>query len=189
MDSVKLFKCLSDKSRIKLILALKEKPAYVELLAEKLQLSPSTVSFHLKKLQELSIVTSKKDQYYTVYSLNSEELNKTVFEFICASQAGTEKTDADPEEAYRQKVIKSFFHYETLKQIPVQMKKRQIVLSHIVRKFEFGREYPEKELDEIFKSDIPRSLCIEEGFHRIGIDVQDKQRVPQDRDKNRNKIF
>ncbi len=169
MDSVKLFKCLSDKSRIKLILALKEKPAYVELLAEKLQLSPSTVSFHLKKLQELSIVTSKKDQYYTVYSLNSEELNKTVFEFICASQAGTEKTDADPEEAYRQKVIKSFFHYETLKQIPVQMKKRQIVLSHIVRKFEFGREYPEKELDEILKAIFHDHCALRRAFIESGL--------------------
>ena len=35
-------------------------PMYVELLAERLKLSTSTVSFHLRKLLDANIVSSKK---------------------------------------------------------------------------------------------------------------------------------
>ena len=47
-------------------------PMYVELLAERLGVSTSTISFHLKKLMEANIVSCKKEQYYTIYSLNEE---------------------------------------------------------------------------------------------------------------------
>jgi len=151
MDSVKLFKCLSDRSRLKIILELKEKASYVELLAEKLKLSPSTVSFHLKKLQELSLVSAKKDQYYTVYSLNSELLEKPVINFICSSELKDSKEDEKSEFEYRNKVIKSFFHYDKLKRIPVQMKKRNIVLAYIIRLFDYDKDYSEKEVNEKLK--------------------------------------
>lgn len=60
MDPIKIFKCLSDSSRLNIINSLMIEPMYVELLAERLNLSTSTVSFHLKKLMEADIVSSKK---------------------------------------------------------------------------------------------------------------------------------
>ena len=49
-ECLSLFKLLADDTRLKLLCALAEKEQYVELLAEKLQLSAPTVSFHMKKL-------------------------------------------------------------------------------------------------------------------------------------------
>ena len=49
--------------------ALREKDMYVELLAERLQLSAPTVSFHMKKLQAAGLVDARREQYYTMYSL------------------------------------------------------------------------------------------------------------------------
>ena len=57
-------------------------PMYVELLAERLNLSTSTVSFHLKKLMEAGIVSSKKVQYYTIYSLNEDLFSKKLKDLV-----------------------------------------------------------------------------------------------------------
>ena len=62
-EAIMLFKCLSDKSRLHLLKALAMEDMYVERLAERLDLSASTVSFHLKKLTEAGLVTSYKTQY------------------------------------------------------------------------------------------------------------------------------
>ncbi|MBQ6395265.1 MAG: DUF2087 domain-containing protein [Atopobiaceae bacterium] len=56
------------------------------------------------------------------------------------------------EEAYRQKVIKSFFEYGKLRSIPVQRKKRLICLERIAELFELGKVYEEQELSEIIAS-------------------------------------
>ena len=47
---VKLFKCLSDKSRLQILKSLINEDMYVELLTPRLNLAPSTISFHLKSL-------------------------------------------------------------------------------------------------------------------------------------------
>ena len=50
-DAIKLFKCLSDKSRLQILKSLIKEEMYVERLAERLGLTPATISFHLKKLE------------------------------------------------------------------------------------------------------------------------------------------
>ncbi len=60
MDKLEVFKCLADSSRLKIINSLMTEPMYVELLAERVALSPSTVSFHLKRLLNANIVSSKR---------------------------------------------------------------------------------------------------------------------------------
>ena len=64
--ALRLFKCLSDASRLRILQALSEGDMYTELLAERLGITPSTVSFHMKKLEEAGLVSSRKEQYYTV---------------------------------------------------------------------------------------------------------------------------
>ena len=50
--AIRIFKCLSDASRLNIIATLRSGEAYGELLAERLGLSASTLSFHMKKLEE-----------------------------------------------------------------------------------------------------------------------------------------
>ena len=73
-NALRIFKSLSDMSRLRIVQSLSKGEMYTELLAERLGITPSTVSFHMKKLEEAGIVTSRKEQYYTVYSLNSDVL-------------------------------------------------------------------------------------------------------------------
>ena len=47
-----LFKCLADRSRLRIVQSLLREDMYVELLSQRLGLTPATISFHLKKLEE-----------------------------------------------------------------------------------------------------------------------------------------
>lgn len=155
MDSLEIFKCLADKSRLKIIGSLKKEPMYVELLAERIGISAPTVSFHLKKLMEAGIVSPQKEQYYTVYSLNQDLLSSSLGEMIGDNE---DDEELEREENYRNKVIESFFQYGKLLEIPVQKKKKQIICEEIARNFEVSRQYAEKEVNIII-ADIHEDFC------------------------------
>jgi predicted transcriptional regulator len=156
-DVIALFKCLSDRSRLQILKSLVQQPMYVELLAERLNLTPPTISFHLKKLESIGLVYPVKDQYYIVYHLNAAVLDQKMINFIRDESPDTEK-QAEREENYRQKVLDSFFEYGKLKNIPVQRKKRLIILKEICKSFEMDRKYTEKEVNLII-ADYHDDFC------------------------------
>ena len=147
-NALKIFKCLSDASRLRIVQSLTQGEMYTELLAERLGLTASTVSFHMKKLEDAGIVVSRKEQYYTVYSLNREVLEKTLYEAAVSGPDGADEQQRR-EEQYRRKVIGAFFEYGRLRSIPVQRKKKLICYQLIAERFEIGRVYEEKEVNEI----------------------------------------
>ena len=108
-EAIRVFKCLSDASRINIIAALRGGEAYGELLAERLGLSPSTLSFHMKKLEEAGLVTSRKEQYYTVYALREEAVRLRIADMIPAGSPEEEDAARKREDAYRRKVLDAFF--------------------------------------------------------------------------------
>lgn len=150
-EAIRLFKCLADKSRLQILKSLVIEDMYVERLAERLGITPPTVSFHLKKLTEAGIVSSYKSQYYMMYSLNRTVLNASILDIVCEKSDEAE-LQAQRDEAYRQKVLDSFFEYGKLKSIPAQRKKERIVLEKIAEVFEFGRVYTEQEVNEIISN-------------------------------------
>lgn len=157
MDSMKLFKSLSDKSRLAIVSNLMEGPMYVELLAERLGLTPSTVSFHLKKLVDAGVVSSRKEQYYQMFELKKELLEQTLSQVIQLS-VREESEEKQREEEYRKKVIQSFFEYGKLKMLPVQQKKALIIYEEIGKAFETGRMYTEREVN-ITIADFHDDFC------------------------------
>ena len=62
------------------------------------------------------------------------------------------------DEAYRKKVIDTFFEYGKLKSIPTQKKKERIILEEIVKSFEPGRCYTEREVN-IILADFHDDFC------------------------------
>ncbi|NLF29166.1 MAG: metalloregulator ArsR/SmtB family transcription factor [Clostridiales bacterium] len=145
-----LFKALADETRLKILRALSEREAYVELLAERMQLSPATVSFHMKKLSAAGLVKARKEQYYAMYSLKEEALNMTLKELVLPGGEG-DASEKLREEQYRQKVLKTFMPDGFCPTMPAQFKKRQMVLEKIFGAFEVGKVYPEREVNEIIE--------------------------------------
>ena len=118
-EVIALLKCLADRSRLQIVRSLAGEDLYVELLAERLGLAASTVSFHLKKLAAAGIVSSYRTQYYAMYSLNRDVLGRNLLELVSACSDEVEE-QRRREEAYRQRVIDSFFEYGRLTAIPKQ---------------------------------------------------------------------
>lgn len=147
-DAIKLFKCLADKSRLQILKSLAIEDMYVERLAERLGITASTVSFHLKKLTEAETVTSYKSQYYMMYSLRRDIFDTTILKII-QEESDEAALQAQRDANYRQRVIDAFFEYGKLKSIPTQRKKERIILEEIAKSFERGRIYTEREVNEI----------------------------------------
>ena len=155
--AIMLFKCLADKSRLQILKSLSLEDMYVERLAERLGLTPATISFHLKKLADAGAVTSYRNQYYVMYSLNQEVFLSRILDII-QEESDEASIQANRDAAYRQKVIDSFFEYGKLKSIPTQRKKERIILEEIAKAFEPGSVYSEREVNIII-ADFHDDFC------------------------------
>ena len=151
-ELVTFFKALADSNRLKIVGLLAEKSYSVEELATLLKLKPSTVSHHLSKLSEAELVNSHAESYYSVYQLDKkmlEEKSRSMFSQTELSSVAAE-VDAD---AYDNKVVKDYSKRDgSLKTLPSQRKKFEAILRHVVKAFEVGKRYSEKQVNEILKS-------------------------------------
>lgn len=148
-DPVTFFKALADNSRLRILATLMDAPKYVEVIAERLNLTPSTVSFHLKKLEEVGLVDKVKEQYYIVYSVNTTLLEKTPKAWLEMETLKEDQLEDEREQAYRKKVLDAFFEYDRLVAIPVQRKKKRIILEKLLDAFGADLDYTELEVNTI----------------------------------------
>lgn len=139
---------MADRSRLQILKSLLEEDMYVERLAQRLELAPATVSFHLKKLMDAGAVSSRREQYYTMYSINKEVFQCRILD-ILGEKSSDAQRQQEREARYRQRVLDSFFEYGRLKAIPAQRKKERICLEEIAKELELGRPYPERELNQV----------------------------------------
>ncbi|MFL7869776.1 MAG: metalloregulator ArsR/SmtB family transcription factor [Anaerolineales bacterium] len=147
-ELVAFFKALADANRLKIVGLLAQQPYSVEQLAALLELRPSTVSHHLSKLAEVGLVSAKADSYYNIYQLEEESLQKTRLLFSQQDLAAVVE-DVDLE-AYDRKVVEDYSLPDgRLKTIPAQRKKLEAVLRYVVKAFEPGVRYSEKQVNEI----------------------------------------
>ena len=150
-----LFKALGHPVRLLILNLIRIKPRHGEELATILSLNPATVSHHLGKLSDVGLLQAEKDQYYQVYSLAGAVLDKPLRDVVFMPQAGV--TAQVQEDAYRQKVLRTFFKFGRLKAIPAQLKKFMIVLERVAEEFEPGRTYTEREVNQVlveFNDDV-----------------------------------
>jgi ArsR family transcriptional regulator len=150
-----LFKALGHPVRLLIVNLIKLKPRHGQELAAILGLNPATISHHLAKLTEAGLLQSRKDQYYQTYSLAGDILSKTLAEVVFVPQPELAADVA--EDAYRQKVLQTFFKHGRLVQIPAQLKKRLIVLEKLALEFDPGCRYDEREVNQIlveFNDDV-----------------------------------
>lgn len=142
-----LFKALGHPTRLLIMNLVKIKPRHGEELAAILRLKPATISHHLAILTRTGLLSSKKDQYYQIFSPINANLQPTLEEMVTLPQPGL-PTRVE-EDAYRNKVLKTFLKQGRLVIIPAQLKKRQIIFETIVEEFEPDRSYSEREVNQI----------------------------------------
>lgn len=142
-----LFKALGHPARLLILNLVRMKPRHGEELAAILGLKPATISHHLAMLAGVGLLELEQDQYYHVYSLVGRMLEKRLGELVQLPQPGLKVAVA--EDAYKDKVLRTFFRRGRLTHIPAQLKKQQIILERLVQEFEAGREYSEREVNQV----------------------------------------
>jgi len=151
---VNYHKALADSTRIKILILLAEGELNGQVLAEKLGVTPATITHHAAKLREASLIKERRDKNTIYFSLNhyfiknsASATENLIYQRVNPEHTAERIPDADQQ--LRESVIKNFFTQDgKLKSIPAQLKKKLIVLTHIVSMLENGRKYSEKEINE-----------------------------------------
>jgi len=144
-----LLKVIADETRLRILGLLAERGHNGKELAERLDLTPPTISHHMRKLVAAGIVTATPDAQQQHYALNSQLLLDARSMTVRPAEKRTpEQRDGDEERA---KVLRNFFEGPRLKSIPAQRKQRVIVLQHLLEQFDAAKAYTEREVNDILR--------------------------------------
>ena len=148
-ELVDFYKALADANRLKIVGLLAGRAYSVEELAALLYLKPSTVSHHLAKLTQIGLVSARTESYYNVYHLEEKALEEKTRRLLSREDFTTAAADIDLD-TYDRKVIADYTRKDgSLKTIPAQQKKLEAILRYIVKAFEPGKRYNEKQVNKI----------------------------------------
>ncbi len=150
-ELVDFYKALADANRLKIVGLLANRAYSVEELAALLDLKPSTISHHLAKLTQVGLVSAKTESYYNVYRLEEKALEEKTRRLLSREDFQSAAADVDVD-AYDHKVVADYRRRDgSLKTIPAQRKKLEAVLRHVVKAFEPGKRYSEKQVNKILE--------------------------------------
>jgi biotin operon repressor len=142
------FKALANANRLKIVGLLARRPYSGEELAALLGLKASTVSHHLSRLSQVGLVSARAEGYYSIFQLEESALQKT--RLLFSHKDLVTVADGVDVDGYDRKVIADFTRPDgSLKEIPAQRKKLEAILRYVVRDFEPGNRYTEKQVNKI----------------------------------------
>ncbi len=148
-ELLQFFKAMADGNRLKIVGLLSQKPHTVEQLSALLGLGMSTISHHLSNLAKADLVEARTDGHYYLYSLRQDTLQE-MSQRLLKQDTLPKLAVAVDEQAYDRKVLKTFTDEEgRIIAFPSQLKKYQVLLRYVVKAFEPGIHYPEKQVNEI----------------------------------------
>jgi biotin operon repressor len=148
-DLLEFFKALADENRLKIVGLLAQREFSVEELAETLGLGVSTTSHHLSRLSKAGLVAARTDGHYFLYSLKMEVIQKMSAKLLTKENLPLLSQNVS-EDDFERKVMAAFTDAEgRIKDFPEKEKKLLVILRYVVKEFEAGKRYPEKEVNEI----------------------------------------
>jgi biotin operon repressor len=141
------FLALSNPERLKVVGVIAIEPMSMAQIAERLKWAPTEVYKHISSLEHFGLVKNQDG----AYRLDTDALHQKSRRILSGSRPRMNKDDFEGE-AYERKVLSDFFAPgEKLKQIPLQRKKFVVVLRYLLRAFEPGQRYSEKQVNELLK--------------------------------------
>ncbi|HEY0734972.1 MAG TPA: metalloregulator ArsR/SmtB family transcription factor [Herpetosiphonaceae bacterium] len=160
---LQLLKVLAHESRLKLLGILANQEASVGELAAMLKLKEPTVSHHLAKLKEIGLVGMRAEGNTHLYWLDNESLQGLTQRLFTLEKIAAQPSNI-AEDAWEQKILKTFLDGERLRDIPTLPKKRMVILKWLLNKFEPDRQYTEREVNEILKRHHPDCATLRREF-------------------------
>ncbi len=148
--ALQFFRALADESRLKIVGLLANRERRVDELADALRLKAPTVSHHLAKLREAGLVQMRAEGTAHLYRLDLDALRQMSKDILTRERSASLAND-EAGDAFERRVLRQSFQGERLLLIPVNRKKRDIILNWLAGRFAPGRRYPEREVNAILK--------------------------------------
>ena len=171
---LEFFKALADEKRLQIVGLLASQEYSVEELAAIVGLTSATVSHHLQRLVKAGLVEARADQHYHLYSLRLRTLH-TMSQQVLSGDAWKGTALGLDVDAYDTKVLRDYLADGRLKTIPRQWKKRDVILRYLLERFEKGRQYSEKEVNDLLRR-------VHEDYAALRRDLVDSQYLARDHD-------
>jgi biotin operon repressor len=140
-ELVEAYKALADVTRLRILGLVAERPCTGRQLSEALGVPQPGISHHVEKLRRAGLLRELREGRERVYGLDRDALVRLAREQLAQAEIEPEDDAA--------RVLRDFFEGERLKGIPAQRKKRVVVLRKLLERFERGREYTEREVNEL----------------------------------------
>jgi biotin operon repressor len=167
-DLLPFFKALADATRLRLIGLLADDSHSVEQLAALLNLQASTISHHLSRLEKVGLVHAHADGYYSVYHLHAKQF-ETIIRGLLEPEAIARFAQGVDREAYNNQVLGTFMREDgSLREIPAQRKKRDVIFAAILKSFQHGKRYSEAQVNEILAHFHPDTATLRRELVGLG---------------------
>ena len=144
---MKFMRLLGNAERLKIAGMLGVEGLSATQLSERMHLPFEAVQAHLDMLLEAGLIRLQGEAYV----LESKTLEYLSRQVLAQSQPRNRMEEFEGDD-YERKVLKDYFAPDgTLKSIPTQQKKLLVILRYMVKIFEPGQRYPEKQLNEMLR--------------------------------------
>ena len=154
----RVMKVMAQPLALRLLGAIVERPATLERLAQRLEVSSGHLGSCVGALVATELVNVDRTTAQPMFSINEavlKRLGETAETLLAGVAGGTVGDRIRPSTrtalSDEEKVVRDFFAGPRLKQIPARRTKLLIVLRHLLRQFDPGRDYPEKEVNAILR--------------------------------------
>lgn len=152
-------KLLANETRLRALGLLAQRERSVGELAEILAVKEPTMSHHLAKMSEAGLVRMRAEGTTHYYRMDGEALQRLSRELFTPAQVvslgGSEESDA-----WERKVLRTYLEDGRLSKIPDTRKKRDVILRWLVTRFEEGRRYTEREVNQVIQEHHPDSATL-----------------------------
>lgn len=101
----KIFKAISDDTRIRIVKLLNERDMYVCELEFILEISQPRISQNLKILKEVDLVSSKRDGQMIIYSLNKKLIEESLNSFLLFLNTPLKNNQNDEYKIYFKRIL------------------------------------------------------------------------------------
>jgi hypothetical protein len=146
------FKVLGNETRLKMLGHLANAEMSVGELAELLDVKEPTVSHHLALMKELGLVGMRAEGNVRIYRLETAAL-QTLSKDVFSQDNLADLVDDSAADAWEQKVLQNFMDQgqKRITALPAQYKKLMVLVRWMQDRFEAGKKYTEKEVNDIIK--------------------------------------
>ena len=79
MGETNIFKVLADSQRRDILIMLRNERLNAGEIAEKLQITPAALSYHLKLLKNADLISEYKEKKFVYYEINTTVFNELIF--------------------------------------------------------------------------------------------------------------